>query len=407
MNPSGRVFRAVARPAALRFLVAASAFAAISSVAAPAGGPATASATTAAAATFAPAALAAMEAAVDAAILGGRAPGGVLWLGQGHRDHVRAQGLRAVEPAVEVTTPDTVYDAASLTKVVVTATAVLQQVERGQLDLDAPVARWLPDFATHGKGAVTVRQLLTHTSGLRPGLSLQPAWSGRAAALALACAERLQAAPGERFVYSDINFIVLGELVRAVSGEELDRYAVREILAPLGMVDSGFRPGEALRPRIAPTERVGDTVLRGVVHDPTARAMGGVAGHAGLFTTAADLARFCRMILAAGRTPDGRTVLSPGSVAAMTRVQTSGADRRGLGWDIDTRFSTPRGTLFPAGPSFGHTGFTGTSVWIDPGSATFVIFLSSRLHPHGKGDVADLRRALGTLAAEAVGLKAP
>lgn len=356
---------------------------------------------------FVPAALAAMDHAIDAAILAGRAPGGVLWLGHGGADHVRAHGLRAVDPAPEVTTSDTIYDAASLTKVVVTTTAVLQQVERGRLVLDAPVARWLPDFAAEGKGTITVRHLLTHTSGLRPGLSLQPAWSGRAAALALACAERPQAPPGERFVYSDINFILLGEVLRAVTGEELDRYADREIFAPLGMVDSGFLPVAALRPRIAPTERVGDALLRGVVHDPTARAMGGVAGHAGLFTTAADLARFCRMILAAGRTPEGRAVLSPMSVVELSRVQTTGTDRRGLGWDIDTRFSAPRGNLFPAGRSFGHTGFTGTSVWIDPGSDSFVIFLSSRLHPHGKGDVADLRRTLGTLAAEAVGLRVP
>lgn len=356
---------------------------------------------------FAPSSLAGMDAAIDTAILAGRAPGGVLWLGHADADHVRVYGLRAVEPEVEAATRDTIYDAASLTKVVVTTTAVLQQVERGRLALDAPVARWLPDFAAEGKGAVTVRQLLTHTSGLRPGLSRQPPWTGRAVALALASAERLQSAPGERFVYSDINFIVLGELVRTVTGEELDRYAAREIFAPLGMTDSGFRPAAVLRLRIAPTERADDAMLRGVVHDPTARAMGGVAGHAGLFTTAGDLARFCRMILASGRAPDGRPVLSSASVAEMTRVQTDGADRRGLGWDIDTRYSAPRGSVFPVGRSFGHTGFTGTSLWIDPDSRSFVIFLSSRLHPHGKGDVADLRRTLGTLAAEAVGLRAP
>jgi len=356
---------------------------------------------------FEPASLAAIDAAIDAAILAGRTPGGVLWVGHADADSVRAHGLRAVEPEVETTTLETIYDAASLTKVVVTTTAVLQQVERERLLLDAPVARWLPQFAAEGKGAVTVRHLLTHTSGLRPGLSLQPAWTGRAAALALASAEPLQSVPGARFVYSDINFIVLGELIRAVTAEELDRYAAREIFSPLGMADSGFRPDPARHPRIAPTERVGDALLRGVVHDPTARAMGGVAGHAGLFTTASDLARFCRMILAGGRAPDGRWVLSPESVAEMTRGQTDGADRRGLGWDIDTRFSTPRGSVFPAGRSFGHTGFTGTSLWIDPGSRSFVIFLSSRLHPHGKGDVADLRRAIGTYAAEAVGLRAP
>lgn len=346
--------------------------------------------------------LAAIDAAVATAIAEQKLPGGVLWLESAGAIYRRAYGQRAVVPTAEPNAEDTIYDAASLTKVVVTTTAILQLVERGRLELDAPVVRTLPAFVAQGKGDVTVRQLLTHRSGLRPGIARTPTWTGTAAALALACAEPLRSVPGSTFVYSDINFIVLAELVRLADGRTLDAYAEAEIFRPLGMVDSGFLPGAALLFRIAPTEAAEGAMVRGAVHDPTARAMGGVAGHAGLFTTAADLARFCRMLLGGGQLA-GVRILSANSVAEMTRVQTDGSGRRGLGWDIDTTFSGPRGRWFPAGASFGHTGFTGTSLWLDPGTQTFVIFLSNRVHPDGKGDVVPLRRTLGTLAAEAVG----
>jgi len=347
--------------------------------------------------------LAAMDAAVADAIAAKKIPGGVLWLERAGESHSRAYGQRATSPAAETLTLDTIYDAASLTKVVATTTAVMQLVERGRLELDAPVARYLPAFAAHDKGTVTLRHLLTHHSGLRAGLPRTPAWSGSAVGLERACAEKLVGVPGGTFLYSDINFIVLGELVRIASGLRLDAYAAKEIFLPLGLADTGFLPAATKRNRIAPTEAVEGTMLRGVVHDPTARAMGGVAGHAGLFTTAADLARFCRMLLGGGQL-DGVHILSEASVAEMTRVQTDGSNRRGLGWDIDTSFSGPRGRWFPAGASFGHTGFTGTSLWIDPAAKTFVLFLSNRVHPDGKGDAAPLRRTLGTLAAEAIGL---
>ncbi len=356
----------------------------------------------AAATTFKPEKLTAMDSAVAEAIAAKKIPGGVLWFQRDDEVYQKSFGQRATSPAAEPISADTIYDAASLTKVVATTTAVMQLIERGQLDLDAQVVRYLPAFAQHDRSEVTVRQLLTHHSGLRPDVDLKPAWSGYATGVALACAEKLRSAPGSTFVYSDINFIVLGELVRIASGQRLDAYAAQNIFQPLGMTDTGFLPPTAKFARVAPTELTEGMMLRGVVHDPTARSMEGVAGHAGLFTTAADLARFCRMLIANGQL-DGVRILSAASVAAMTRVQTDGSNRRGLGWDIDSTFSGPRGRWFPAGSSFGHTGFTGTSMWVDPGAHTFTIFLSNRVHPDGKGDTGPLRRALGTLAAEAIG----
>ena len=351
---------------------------------------------------FLPQKLAAMDAAVADTIAANKIPGGVLWVERAGESYSRAYGQRTVVPTPEPLTADTIYDSASLTKVVATTTAVMQLVERGRLELDAPVARYLPAFAAHGKDAVTVRQLLTHHSGLRAGLPRTPAWSGYAAAIERACAEKFVGVPGGTFLYSDINFIVLGELVRIASGLPLDAYAAKEIFLPLGLGDTGFSPAATKLDRIAPTELTAGTMLRGVVHDPTARAMDGVAGHAGLFTTASDLARFCRMLLGGGQL-DGVRILSAASVAEMTRVQTDGSNRRGLGWDLDSSFSGPRGRWFPAGTSYGHTGFTGTSLWLDPSTQTFVLFLSNRVHPDGKGDTGPLRRTLGTLAAEAVG----
>lgn len=351
---------------------------------------------------FKPDKLAAIDSAVAAAIAAKKVPGGVLWLEQRGVAHRRVYGNRSLVPALQPTTEDTIYDAASLTKVVATTTAVMQLVERGRIELDAPVAKYLPAFAPHGKGEITIRHLMTHVSGLRAGIGATPAWSGSDAAIARACAEELRHAPGSAFLYSDINYILLGEIVRITSGRRLDRYAQEEIFGPLQMRDTGFLPKAELLPRIAPTESVDGKMIHGVVHDPTSRRMGGVAGHAGLFITAADLARFCRMLLNGGEL-DGVRILSAASVAQMTRPQIDGSDRRGLGWDVDSRFSGPRGRWFPAGASFGHTGWTGTSVWIDPGAHSFVLFLSNRVHPDGKGDVTPLRREIGTLAAEAMG----
>lgn len=349
-----------------------------------------------------PAKLAAIDEAVARAIADRKIPGGVLWIQRDGEIHRRVYGNRVLEPAPEATTEDTIYDAASLTKVIATTTAVMQLVERGKLRLDDPVARHLPAFAQHGKDGITVRHLLTHMSGLRPGIPATPPWTGVAAAIERAFAEKPQNPPDAAFVYSDINFILLGEIVRVAGGRPLDVHTREDVFGPLRMTDTGFLPPAEKLPRIAPTERVDGRMIHGVVHDPTSRRMGGVAGHAGLFLTAADLARFCRMLINGGEL-DGARVLSAASVAEMTRVQNDGSSRRGLGWDIDTSYSGPRGRWLPAGRTFGHTGWTGTSVWIDPAARTFILFLSNRVHPDGKGDATPIRREIATLAAEAMG----
>jgi uncharacterized protein YbbC (DUF1343 family) len=342
-----------------------------------------------------------MDKAVTDAIAAKRLPGGVLWLERDGEIYRKTYGQRALVPAPEPISEDTIYDAASLTKVVATTTSIMQLVERGKLNLDATVAHYIPAFAAHGKEAITVRQLLTHVSGLRPDLDYKPVWSGIDTAVRMACNEKLRSVPGSTFVYSDINFILLGELVRLASGRRLDQYAMEEVFRPLKMTDTGFLPPAGKMARVAPTELTEGKMLRGVVHDPSSRMMGGVAGHAGMFTTTADLARFCRMLVGGG-TLDGVRILRPETVAEMTRPHTDG-DRRGLGWDVDTSFSGPRGRWFPAGASFGHTGWTGGSMWIDPAAKTFLIFLSNRVHPDGKGNVVPLRSTLGTLAGEAAG----
>lgn len=351
---------------------------------------------------FDPARLADMDRSIRDTIAQHGCPGGVLWLEREGRSYTKAFGQRALDPKVEPMTADTVFDAASLTKVVATAPCVMLLVERGKVSLDAPVSTYLPTFTGSQRERITVRHLLTHTSGLRPGLPRQVPWQGYTHGITLALAEAPETAPGTQFRYSDINFILLGEIVRIQCGTRLDQFAEREFFEPLRMRDTGFLPSASLRRRIAPTQRVDDQMLRGIVHDPTSRAMGGVAGHAGLFTTAADLARFARLFLNEG-TVDGRRILKPETVRWMTSVQTSDsvAVRRGLGWDIDSAYSRPRGRLFPVG-SFGHTGFTGTCLWIDPFSKTFWIFLSNRVHPDGKGNILPLQLELGTLAAQAV-----
>ena len=338
------------------------------------------------------------------------APGAVVLVGRADQTvYEKAYGTRATVPSTEPMTLDTVFDLASLTKVVATTTAVMTLIEQGRVRLNDPVASFVPGFDRYGKGGITVRHLLTHVSGLRPDVDLHH-WTGYDSAIALAIDEVPMAAPGEQFVYSDINFFLLGDIVARVTGETLDVYLKRVVFGPLGMRDTGFLPAKTLLPRIAPTERCAEqdawpckrpdaAPLRGVVHDPTARRMGGVAGHAGLFSTAQDLERFARMLINGGEL-DGVRILSPATVARMTTpvILPANAGTRGLGWDIDTSFSSNRGDLFPIG-SFGHTGFTGTSLWIDPASKSYVIFLSSRLHPDGVGDVGALRSRIATVAA--------
>lgn len=360
-------------------------------------------ASAAVAAVFRPEKLAEMDAAIAEAVAAQRCPGGVLWLERNGESYHKAVGNRTLAPAVEPMSEDTIFDAASLTKVCATTPAMLLLVERGRVNVDAPVASYIPEFRQNDKETVTIRHLMTHTSGLKPGISAKSEWSGYEKAIELACADKLVSTPGTVFRYSDINFIVLGEVVRRASGLPLNEFVAKEVYGPLKMADTGFLPAESKRGRIAPTEKLpAGEFLRGVVHDPTARRMGGVAGHAGLFTTAADLARYARMLLNGGEL-EGVRIFKPETVKLMTTVQSPEAvsTRRGLGWDIDSSYAGPRGRIFPVG-SFGHTGWTGTSIWMDPFSQTFIIFLSNRNHPTEKGNVIPLRNKLGTLAAEAV-----
>jgi uncharacterized protein YbbC (DUF1343 family)/CubicO group peptidase (beta-lactamase class C family) len=365
--------------------------------------------------------LEAIEPLIREAITDKKLPGAVVLVGRGDRIlYQRAIGNRAVAPKVEPMTLDTIFDVASLTKVVVTTTSVMMLLEEGRIRLNDRVASYIPGFERYGKGDITVRHLLTHLSGLRPDVDLAYLWTGYDTAITLATEEVPTAPPAERFLYSDINFFILGDIVRRVSGMPLDRFAQERIFRPLGMKDTTFKPLPSMQPRIAPTESCTPygwpcqgpsmqlwpgpdmEILRGNVHDPTARRMGGVAGHAGLFSTAADLAIFCRMLLAGGAYYDVR-ILSPLTVEKMTSPATADLDRnvRGFGWDIDSSFSVNRGELLPVG-SFGHTGFTGTSIWIDPKTGLFVIFLSNRVHPDGKGDVTPLRARVATVAAAAI-----
>jgi len=340
------------------------------------------------------------DAAVTHEIEAGQIPGAVVLFGQDGRVVYRGVfGARTVEPERTMLDPDTIFDLASLTKPVATATAIMQLVEAGRLDLDKPVASYWPAFAQNDKAAITVRQLLTHTSGLPADLDLKSDWRGEAAALARVAATQLQSQPNAKFLYSDINFIVLGELVRNISGEPLDAYARDHIFAPLQMVDTGFKPPSAKLARIAATDREHGAVRRGEVQDPTADRMGGVAGHAGLFSTADDLARFAEMLLDGGSLDDVR-ILRPESVEMMTRAAVlPGGVRRALGWDVASAYSAGMDEAF--GPSgYGHTGYTGCLLWIDPLSRRFLIVLTSRLHPNGRGDVKPLRLELAHLVAE-------
>jgi len=338
---------------------------------------------------------------VQEAIQDGQIPGAVVLVG--HDDKVvyrKAFGYRSLEPRRELMTVDTIFDIASLTKVVATTTAVMQLFERGKVRLNDDVVKYIPEFGQNGKEDITVRQLLTHYSGLAPDIDLQTPWQGKETAYRMAFEETPQQPPGSGFIYSDTNFIVLGALVEGVSGMTLDQYTKANIFTPLKMLRTRFLPDAAWRPKIAPTEYdEHGAMLRGIVHDPRARRMGGVAGHAGLFSTADDLSKFAEALLA------GSKILSPPTVEKMTTPEQppNAPAARGFGWDIDSPFSSNRGELLPVG-SFGHTGWTGTSMWIDPTTRTYIILLSNAVHPRGKGSAVALRTKLATAVAAALPL---
>ena len=361
-----------------------------------------------------------MDPVIDEAINQHKLPGAVVLVGRkGRVVWKKAYGDRVVDPVHEPMSVDTIFDLASLTKVIATATSIMILVERGKVRLTDPVSVYIPELKGDGRERLTIEELLIHKSGYAPDFDLHEQWVGYDEAIKRLIKEPLRTPPGTRFLYSDINYIALGEVVRRVSGMTLDQFALKNIFQPLGMRDTGFRPAHSLTSRIAPTEKrrgqlnyLGDSEasagadadvwLRGLVHDPTSFRMNGVAGHAGLFSTASDLAIYCQMILTGGQYR-GVRILAPATVAEMTRPRlvTSTGGTRGLGWDIDTTFSSNRGDIFPLG-SFGHTGFTGTSIWIDPSSQMFLIFLSNRVHPNGKGDVGPLRGRVASIVAASV-----
>ncbi|MEZ5326734.1 MAG: DUF1343 domain-containing protein [Verrucomicrobiales bacterium] len=352
---------------------------------------------------FDTAALDKMGKTIRSAIAQEKLPGGVLWLEHRGVPYTEVFGNRMVTPSVEPMTDDTLFDAASLTKVIATTPSIMKLVEEGKVQLDARASDYLPEFTGIHRELITIRHLMTHTSGLKPVVPRDFEWEGYATGIKLACAEPLNSYPGTEWRYSDINFILLGEIVRRASGIPLEQFSQQQIYTPLGMVDTGFLPSADKLARIAPTTVMDDGLpLRGIVHDPISRRMGGTTGHAGLFTTASDLAKFARMMLTKGVLPNGDRLFKAQTVADMTKVQTAAniPARRGLGWDIDSPYAGLRGA-FPLG-SYGHTGWTGTSIWIDPFSQTFLILLSNRNHPTEAGGVTPLRKALSSLIPEAI-----
>lgn len=346
----------------------------------------------------------------------GRLPGAVVWAEDLTRQRSQqwVVGQRAQSPEPEAMTLDTRFDVASLTKGVVTATLMAQLLDEGRLSPDQAVSDLWPVGAVSGMQSsapadplqgVTLRHLLTHSSGLDACLPLTPAWSGLATAQALARASEPTQTPGTLFRYSDINFILLQGLMERLTGLSLDQLACQRLLEPCGMANSAFRPlAQGWQTQsIAPTERdENGPWLRGVVHDPVCRRMGGVGGHAGLFSTASDLARFARMLLRGGLDDAGHRVMSESAVRGMTAVASlPGLPQRSLGWDIDSPYARARGRVH--GPhSFGHTAFTGCALWMDPQAQCFTLLLSNRVHTAPTQSIVDLYEAAATLAAQAV-----
>jgi len=346
---------------------------------------------------------------IDEAVQTGLIPGAVLAVGHnGHVIYRKAYGSRALVPTRRPMTLDTIFDVASLTKVVATTPCIMKLLEQGKIRIDDPVTKYLPEFQG-GKSDITIRLLMTHFSGFRPDFDVEPRFTGYEAGIERALAEKPIAPPGARFIYSDTNFILLGEIVRRLSGQTLAQYAREQIFVPLGMNDTQFLPPAGLRERIAPTEIDPDTgqPLWSVVHDPRSRMMGGVAGHAGLFSTADDLAKYAQMMLALGRGENG-SIFQPLTVEKFTEPATP-ADQpilRALGWDMASPYSANRGELYPIG-SYGHTGFTGTSMWIDPTTNSFVILLANSVHPHGGKSLVGLRSRVATAVAASFGISVP
>jgi SSS family transporter len=417
---------------------------------------------------------------INEAVAAHKLPGAVVVVGHdgkvvfheayGNRKIAGEPGITNSDIAAEPMTEDTIFDMASLTKCLATATAMMQLYEEGKFQFDDPVAKYLPEFSVNGKDKVTIRELLTHYSGLAPDVSLKDPWGlsapDKAEGIKRAMESKPDNPPGLKFVYSDINFITLGALVERLSGQPEDQYVQQHVFTPLKMTDTSYRsfdktcgpttrtgaaiepgprpttnirmacpPGTwsplALDPETAPTTHDDegnartnphfDRLTRGTVHDPTTRRMGGVAGHAGVFSTAHDISLYAEALLDKLTKNKGPFPLKQSTLKLMTTPQqpataqdgatiftpngqpTKGIATRGFGWDINTAFSRPRGSIFPIG-SFGHTGFTGTTLWMDPQSDTYVVLLANAVHPRGNPPISALRGQVATAAAEALHL---
>lgn len=345
--------------------------------------------------------LAVIDDLVDQGLRDDKMPGAVVLIG--HRGQIvyrKAFGQRKLLPAPEPMGLDTVFDLASLTKPIATGTSIMQLVESGKVGLDESVARYLPTFGSHGKEGITVRHLLTHQGGMIADNSIEDFSMGRSKAVENLMQLTPLAAPQERFIYSDVGFMVLGELVAQVSGQHLDQYTRQHIFEPLGMSETMYLPKSIPAQRFAPTEQRNGHWMQGEVHDPRAYALDGVAGHAGLFSTADDLARYAQAILSGGQLGENR-ILKSETVSLMTSPQQTPGGIRGLGWDKKTGYSTNRGDLLSPS-ACGHGGFTGTALWFDPEQQLFVIFLSNRVHPNGEGSVNPLIGRICTVAAASI-----
>ena len=354
--------------------------------------------------------LAEMDGLIAAAIAENKMPGCVVLVGRPSGiAWLKAYGNKRVEPTPESMTDDTVFDLASITKPVSTATCVMKLVEKGLLSVDDPVAKHIPEFAAEGKEAITIADLLRHRSGLIPDNDIRDYQMGPTIARQKLFATKPIASIGSKFMYSDVNFMILGEIVAKVSGEPLNDFARQQIFEPSLMTETIYLPAEALRARAAPTEKRNGLWMQGEVHDPRAYLLGGVAGHAGLFGTARDLAKYATDALA-GIEHDKSRILKQSTWRAMIEPLTIQGtnnnnqpteDTRALGWDMRSRYSSNRGTKFSPS-AFGHGGFTGTVLWIDPEKKVYFIFLSNRVHPNGKGLVNPLAGKIAEIVVEAI-----
>ncbi len=348
---------------------------------------------------------------VQSAIEAGDLPGALVGVWHNGQWVLReAYGDRALDPSKEPMTFDTVFDMASITKPVATATSAMLLVQDGKLDLNARVVDYLPEFTGDGRDELRVWHLMTHSGGLIPDNALADYQSGIDEAWRRLMKQKINSKPGEKFAYSDVSFLLLGKVVETVSGQSLKQFSLERIFTPLGMKDSGYVPSKELVPRIAPTEKVDGVMLRGRVHDPRAALLDGIAGHAGLFSTLDDISLYAQMMLRGGKQADGSVFLRPDILHHMTRPYTIetrpdfGPVSRTRGWDHHSGYSYNGGKELSTA-AFGHGGFTGTVLWIDPDQNLFFVFLSNRLHPDGKGNVNQLAGKIATLAVQEIKAK--